>query len=188
MTQNWIHVGRVMRVRLLCLADADISVAWRNSPEVSDCVLGYRFPVTTAAETEWVKQIVEDKSRSRVVLAIEPKSEDGLIGYCYLNGIDWFNHVAEFGILIGEERWRGKGIGIETSRFLCRYAFETLNLERLHLRVAEYNVRAVSMYERIGFVREGAWRNHVFRGGARHDVILMGLLRSEWQGEISPLD
>jgi RimJ/RimL family protein N-acetyltransferase len=43
-------------------------------------------------------------------------------------------------------------------------------------------VRAVPIYERIGFVREGVWRSHVFRGGARHDVILMGLLRSEWRG------
>ena len=43
------------------------------------------------------------------------------------------------------------------------------------------NERAVSAYERAGYVREGVMREHVFREGRRHDAIAMGLLAREWR-------
>jgi hypothetical protein len=33
----------------------------------------------------------------------------------------------------------------------------------------------------LGFTEEGRLREHFERDGRRHDVILMGLLRSEWE-------
>jgi RimJ/RimL family protein N-acetyltransferase len=39
------------------------------------------------------------------------------------------------------------------------------------------------MYEKLGFVREGVYREFVERDGARHDLILYGLLRPEWRAQ-----
>jgi RimJ/RimL family protein N-acetyltransferase len=63
---------------------------------------------------------------------------------------------------------------------VIHYAFDELNLHRLQLSVIAYNARAIAMYEKLGFVREGNYREFVERDGARHDLLLYGLLRPEW--------
>ena len=54
----------------------------------------------------------------------------------------------------------------------------TLNLNKLHLRVAAFNARALRLYRDFGFVEEGRQRQQAFIRGRYHDVVLMGLIRS----------
>lgn len=37
------------------------------------------------------------------------------------------------------------------------------------------------LYDSLGFVREGVYREHLQRDGQRYDMILYGILRHEWQ-------
>src|SRR5262249_14529448 len=82
--------GRVALLRPLRASDRAISVRWRNDAEIRDNVLGYRFPVTEEMEAHWVDAVLKDQSRTRVVLAIEDKSDGAFVGLVYLNNIDWF--------------------------------------------------------------------------------------------------
>ncbi len=61
------------------------------------------------------------------------------------------------------------------------FAFNELNLHRVCLTVFSYNETAVTLYESLGFRREGIYREHVERDGRRHDMILFGILRREWE-------
>jgi diamine N-acetyltransferase len=56
-----------------------------------------------------------------------------------------------------------------------------LNLNRIFLRVYENNPRAIRAYEKTGFVHEGRLRQGHFHNGEYLDVLLMGVLRAEWQ-------
>ena len=58
------------------------------------------------------------------------------------------------------------------------YAFETLNLHKLYLRVVAFNKRALALYRAVGFVEEGIQRQQAFVRGRYCDVVLMGLIRS----------
>jgi len=115
-------------------------------------------------------------------LGIEVHTEEGwhLIGSCGFSNIEWTNRAAEIGIVIGEKPCWDHGYGTETMRLLIRHAFDTLNLNRVFLRVHEPNKRAIRAYERAGFVREGCMRQAVFKDGRYQDVIIMSVLRSEW--------
>ena len=62
-----------------------------------------------------------------------------MVGFVYLNNIDWFSRNAEFGILIGERSKHGKGLAREALSLLVGYAFESLNLHKLYLRVVAFN-------------------------------------------------
>ncbi len=44
----------------------------------------------------------------------------------------------------------------------------------------EYNERAIALYEKLGFRREGVYREFLSRDGQRYDMYLYGLLRREW--------
>jgi RimJ/RimL family protein N-acetyltransferase len=71
-------------------------------------------------------------------------------------------------------------------RLALDYAFSELNLHRVQLTVFAYNARAIALYEKLGFVREGVYREFLHRDGVRYDMYLYGLLRREWRGGAAP--
>ena len=178
--------GPLAVLRPLRASDHSTSVRWRNDEEIRDNILGYRFPVTEEMEADWVNSVLKDQSRTRVILAIEDRTDGVLVGFVYLNNIDWFARNAEFGILIGERNRRGRGLAKDALALVAKYAFTTLNLNRLYLRVVAFNKRALQLYRGFGFVEEGIQRQHAFARGRNYDVVLMGLLRREFDGRRSP--
>jgi RimJ/RimL family protein N-acetyltransferase len=46
--------------------------------------------------------------------------------------------------------------------------------------VFSYNKRAIALYEKLGFQREGVYREFLQRDGKRFDMYLYGILRREW--------
>lgn len=168
--------GRLTRLRPLTMADRATSVRWRNNSEIRDNLLGYPFPITEAMEADWIGAVLKDRSRTRVVLAIEDKSDGALAGFVYLNHLDWLARNAEFGILIGDRDRHGRGLAREALELVADYGFGTLNLHKIYLRVAAYNKHALRLYRRFGFVQEGVQRQQAFVRGRYHDVVLMGLI------------
>jgi RimJ/RimL family protein N-acetyltransferase len=108
-------------------------------------------------------------------------ADDRLIGFVALHSIKWNNQAAMLAIGIGEPDYRGRGYGSDALWLILRYAFDELNLYRVGLDVIADNTRAIRSYEKAGFQREGAIREAVARDGKRYDLILMGILREEWQ-------
>ena len=104
-----------------------------------------------------------------------------MIGNSGFFNIDWRNRGAELGIVIGDKAYWNKGYGTEVMRLLLHHGFTTLNLHRIFLRVFEGNPRAIRAYEKAGFVHEGRMRQAEFRDGKYLDVLLMSVLRPEWQ-------
>lgn len=108
-------------------------------------------------------------------------SEGKHIGNMGLVGIDWVARNAEVVVYIGEGEFRGKGYGSEAIAALAEFVFQSLNLHKLYARVFSYNERAMKSFERCGFRSEGILREHVFRDGRYHEVVMLGLLRKEWE-------
>ncbi len=71
------------------------------------------------------------------------------------------------------------GYGAEAIRAVASFAFGTLGLHRLSVRVLAFNERAIRAYEKVGFRREGRERQSARIGDAWHDDVLMGLLDGE---------
>ncbi len=90
---------------------------------------------------------------------------------------------ARYRIGIANPEYWGRGYGTEVTRLVLRYAFDTLQLHRVHLRVAAYNVRARRCYEKCGFRVEGIERQSFQVDGEWQDDVLMAVLREEWEGQ-----
>jgi RimJ/RimL family protein N-acetyltransferase len=82
----------------------------------------------------------------------------------------------------------GQGHGRAFLRVLVDHAFGTLGAARLWLDCSGENLRAQQTYQRAGFVLEGRLRNHhhVPVLGRTIDILLYGMLRSEWEA-LEPL-
>lgn len=178
--------GDRIRFRGLERDDVPTFVIWLNDPEVQQGILLHN-PVSRATEASWFEKMIQ-RPPDEHVLGIEVKevdSESGqdswkLIGTWAFNDIDWRNHSAEFGIMIGEKSCWNKGYGTEAVRLLCQHGFNTLNLNRIYLHVFETNPRAIRAYEKAGFLLEGTERQAEFKDGRFIDVLRMSLLRDEF--------
>ncbi len=102
-----------------------------------------------------------------------------MIGIAGLYDISWVPRSAEFRIAIGEKEFLGKGFGTEATNLIVKYAFEKLNLNRVHLGVNAEDERANKCYKKAGFFLEGTKREQVYRNGRYYDVNFYSILRSE---------
>jgi RimJ/RimL family protein N-acetyltransferase len=167
-------------LRPLQAADAEMTVVWRNDPAVRDQVLSFRFPVTHQMEARFIERAIAGDGIDQCVAAIVDRADGALCGMVYLHDIDWISRHAKFGIMIGRQDRQGRGLGTHAMRLMLGHGFRVLNLERIYLYVADYN-DAQHLYERYGFVHEGRLRRHVALDGRYHDLLVMGLLRDEYE-------
>jgi diamine N-acetyltransferase len=170
-----------VRLRALELADVPTTAAWRNDPAVRDQILSFRFPVTHVMETKFIERAIAGESTDQCVLGIVDRSDEALCGIVYLRDIDWISRHASFGIMIGRRDRQHRGMGRRALGLILHHGFDVLNLERIYLYVVQYNQSAIALYESAGFVHEGRLRRHVALDGGYHDLLVMGLLRDEFE-------
>lgn len=81
------------------------------------------------------------------------------------------DHIGTLSITIAEG-WRDVGIGTEMVGAAQRWAAQR-GLRKLSLGVFPDNVRAIAVYDKLGFVREGVRREQYRSGDAYRDEVLM---------------
>jgi RimJ/RimL family protein N-acetyltransferase len=153
---------------------------WLNDPEVLAGLSQY-LPLSSLDEERWFDRVNEGELEQRPLgIELEQDGQWRLIGNAGLFNLEWTNRQAEFGIFIGDKTCWNQGYGTEALQLILQHAFDTLNLNRVYLRVYATNPRARRSYEKAGFVPEGTLRESVFRQGKYIDTHVMSILRSEW--------
>lgn len=133
----------------------------------------------SVAQLEKTMESFQGKHNS-FTFAIRLVEGDALIGFTGLFSIEWPHRLSWLAIGIGEADYWGGGYGREAMTLLLEFGFMELNLRRIQLNVFGYNTRAIALYEKLGFQREGVYREYMERDGQTFDVMLYGLLRREW--------
>ena len=163
-------------IRPITEADTDNIIRWRNAPSVVEHFI-YRTPLTAEAHLNWLHNRVETGDVAQFIIM----DGETPVGSVYLRDIDRVNRKCEYGIFIGEDSCRGKGIGSAAARLALEYAFEELKMNRVFLRVFADNKQAVRSYEKAGFKYEGTFRDDVIIDGVPYDMVFMAILKSEWE-------
>lgn len=166
-------IGEKVILRPITREDTPLIVKWRNTPSVRENFI-FRETFTAEMHERWLNTRVA--SGEVVQNIVEDRSENKPVGSVYFRDVDMKNRSAEYGIFIGEERARSKGLGSETARLLTAFGFEELALHRISFRLLSGNLAAEKSYEKAGFVREGVFRNMVYLDGEYRDVVFMAVL------------
>jgi diamine N-acetyltransferase len=173
-------LGEGVRLRAAERSDLPRFVKWLNDPEVRKGLLLYK-PISLVGEEKWFEEMVKRPPDEQVMVIEVPRDGDWIaVGNCGIHRIDWRSRVCELGIFIGEKSYWNQGIGTRVMSLLLKHGFETLNLNRIFLEVFEDNPRAIRAYEKAGFVHEGRKRQAIYQDGRYKDILLMSVLRSEW--------
>ena len=113
-------------------------------------------------------------------LAADRLSDGAFIGWCSLNRWNPEYRSASLGYCLAEAAW-GQGYATEAARALLRWAFDTLDLNRVQSEADTRNAASGRVLEKLGFVREGTLREDCVVNGDVSDSWVYGLLRRDWQ-------
>jgi RimJ/RimL family protein N-acetyltransferase len=172
------------RVRLRSISRDDLPRLWEfNNDLAVELAAGGDPPLPQALARLQAEFDQESAKGGRDTTRFAIEVEGKCIGTCGLFNTNPTAQTCELGIGIGDKDHWGQGYGRESVRLLLEYAFRYLNYRKVWLRVHAPNERAVRAYRACGFVEEGRQRAQVWSNGAYDDLLLMGILREEWQPE-----
>jgi RimJ/RimL family protein N-acetyltransferase len=102
-----------------------------------------------------------------------------LAGEALLWDIDLHNRNAHIGISL-RPAFRGKHLGTDIVRVLCRYGFAVRGLHRLQVDTLADNDAMIGAATRAGFVLEGTLRQYAWVNGSFADGVILSQLATEW--------
>jgi RimJ/RimL family protein N-acetyltransferase len=169
------------RVRLTAVTLDDLPTIARWNQDAGFARLFEANPAAPKAPSTlepWLEE--NNRSNTSYLFGVRLLDGDELLGFVELNSILWPHRHTWVSIAIGDAANQGQGYGAEALGLALQFAFQELNLHRVQLTVFSYNQRAIALYEKLGFRREGIFREHLERDGTRFDMYLYGILRPEW--------
>ena len=130
------------------------------------------------------RQIAEEGSGAR--LAIDRAADGAFIGWCGLTRWNPVFRSASMGYCLDDAAW-GHGYATEAARAVLQWGFDSLDLNRVQAETDTRNVASARVLEKLGFVREGTFREDCVVNGEVSDSWVYGLIRREWRPSSEPV-
>ena len=153
-------------------------INWINSEEFLIQWSGNAF--TFPLDEQQLEKYIE--SANTLAFKVVDEETSDVIGHISLGQIDNINKSARIGkVLVGNTKMRGRSIGKHMMKAVLHIAFDELKLHRVTLGVYDFNISAISCYEKIGFVKEGLLRESKRVGETYWNLWEMSMLQYEWK-------
>lgn len=149
-----------IKLRRFTSQDAERLVFLANNKNVSKNLRdAFPHPYTLKDAENFISNFISQEPLT--IFAIEYNSEYvGNIGL--MIGTDVYRKTAEIGYFIGEDYW-GKGITTKAVNLITDYAFNKLNIVRIHTGVFEYNTASMKVLEKCGFQKEAIFKKSIYK-------------------------
>lgn len=153
--------------------------SWYGDPEIWHLTSWTSAPISRSA----VERLFDEREKSVTddSFAVHAKGLREPIGVISLMNVSEANASADLSVILGPPEDRDRGYGADAISTILDYAFGELDLHRVGLSVFVFNEPAIATYEKLGFRKEGRYREAVKRDGTFRDAILMSLLSHEWR-------
>jgi ribosomal-protein-alanine N-acetyltransferase len=169
-------------LRPLSLSDAEAIYKILSDPESMKYWSDQPIKHVDEASEVLRKDLESDAKGNSLCWAVTLKDQDELIGKCILFSFDRQNQRAEIGYLLNRKYWR-QGLMHQALVAVINYAFNTLKLHRIEADSDPKNVGSLAILEKLGFQREGLFRERWRVYDRWDDSVMLGLLSSEWSDD-----
>lgn len=166
----------MIKIREQIKNDIKNRVKWLNNQNVNKYIGDTIGKKTTLKEQkEWFDNYEKSKNKKFFTICDNEKP----IGWMGLSKISKTNKNADVFIAIGEDEYRGKGVGKIAILWLIDYAFKKLKLHKINLGVIEYNIPAIKLYKSVGFEIEGKMKDEIFHKGKYYNSFSMAIFNKK---------
>lgn len=165
------------RLYLRPLSAQDVTAAYVDALRDSD-VVRWTEARHVAWDRERVVQFVKQSNAEGVsmLFGIFLKESDRHIGNLRLFNFHPIHRRAELSFLLFDKTQWSKGYATEAVKAVTRYAFEMLQLHRIHADYYAVNAGSARVFEKSGYEIEGVFKEHVFVDGGYMDSIRIAKL------------
>lgn len=125
------------------------------------------------------EDLESDAKGNSMCWAVCLKGQDKMIGKCILFQFSQQNRRAEIGYLLNRDYWR-QGLMQQALEAIIDFAFHTLDLHRIEADVDTENTGSLGMLKKLGFKREGLFKERWFVYNEWQDSVMLGLLKQDW--------
>lgn len=165
-------------LRPFTLADAARVQALAGDQRIADTTQNIPHPYEDGMAESWLKGRRDLWEKREVVsYAVCIKQTDELIG-CVGLRVNRHDNNAALGYWVGYPYWN-QGYCTEASKQLLTFAFENLNLHRIHSCYFSRNPGSGKVMQKLGMQYEGEFKQHAFKDGHYEDLIYYGLVRPQ---------
>ena len=114
-----------------------------------------------------------------LALGIFLQKERRIIGTIGMHNWNQAQKRAQVGYWIAKE-FEGRGLMHRSAERFIDFLFRKLGLNKVEMHIMPGNLRSMALAEKLGAVTEGRIRQSYLVGGRLEDIVVMGILRSEW--------
>ena len=159
------------------LHDARQLLVLKNDLDSAFLLGGVHSKYTYEDIVRWIE--FHNKKDDEMVLVVEDSLKGKLIGHVGLYKIDNVAKKTEYGILIADKDYKGRGIGTFCTNTMTRYAFDELGMHKVTAEVLSENKASIAMFTKCGFSVDGILRDDVYKNGRYYDVYTLSILKDE---------
>lgn len=172
--ENPFLIGKKVYLRGLKESDLESIQSWLCDSDVTSLLFQGEKPLNLDIMKEDFRRKI--RGNNEIDFAIVIKTDNVYVGWAGIYEINWVSRNGELRFFIGNKKYWKKGLATESTSLLVDYAFNKLNLHRVHGGANIENHGSVNIFKKLGFSEEGVSKEGHFRNGKYYDLIRFGLL------------
>ena len=151
---------------------------WFNDKEVTKFMNKGHNQNTPEQQLDFFNKV--KNSNQDCVLGIFYNKNNKHIGTTAIHNIRYESGIKKgnFGIIIGEKFFWGKGYGTQAWRMMTNFAFNTLDLNVIETKVFSSNESSLKVAKKIGFEPKRLVKNDIIKDGKMIDRIILELKKN----------
>jgi ribosomal-protein-alanine N-acetyltransferase len=170
--------GENICFKVLSKNDAQDILSYASDKSVSRFI-GWRLMKTLNETSEFIETMLKRESDgTHLYASVIIKSTQEIIGTAMIFNFDEEAKQAEIGYVFHKDHW-GKGYGSECVALMSNFAFESLNLHKIHACVVDANIGSARILEKNGYELEGRLKDNYFIEDKYYDALLFGKIQSK---------
>jgi UDP-4-amino-4,6-dideoxy-N-acetyl-beta-L-altrosamine N-acetyltransferase len=159
--------------------DLEMVLNWRNSDRIRFNMFSDHL-ISVKEHKKWFEKIKKEKFPTFYVFRFNKKP----IGIISISKWDKQHDTCFWGFYIGDPK-APKGIGTFMGFLGLEYIFETLKLRKVYGEVFVFNLASIRFHQKLGFIEEGRFKEHILKNGKYEDVLYFSLIKKKWT-ELKP--
>lgn len=153
----------------------DLTYTYLRSPDLMRPMTALEFKELAEADMRRMEE------RQLYLFAIQSRVDGRLLGVARVYRLSWNHGNAFLRVALGEKSMDSDEILCDCLSLMLNFCFYEMNLFRVTLETPEYQTSLVNCAKISGMSEEARQRKSVFMNGQIYDLLLLGIIRREWE-------
>lgn len=150
-----------------------------NDSKVQATDINFLLPFTVEHAQEAIRRYINEwNQQTCYYFALHDSNTQQFMGAISLR-FQPEHEVADMGYWLGSAFWN-KGYATLAAREMVKFAFIEFGIQKLYAQHMSHNPASGRVMQKMGMTQEGVLRSHWLKEEKRYDLVMYGLLRSEF--------